>query len=69
MSKEEQTKLTGNERYRSFLKRYFESRKTVADPIFPNGDVITGDPDGNAINHGPADDYTARPTGLLEGGE
>ncbi|MGH8568560.1 MAG: RHS repeat-associated core domain-containing protein [Gammaproteobacteria bacterium] len=32
--------------------------------IAPNGDVITSDPAGNAINHGPVDDYTRRPTGL-----
>ncbi|MFT3777042.1 MAG: RHS repeat-associated core domain-containing protein [Ottowia sp.] len=32
--------------------------------IAPNGDVITSDPEGNAINHGPADDYTQESTGL-----
>ncbi|MFU8778639.1 MAG: RHS repeat-associated core domain-containing protein [Roseovarius sp.] len=34
--------------------------------IAPNGDVITSNPDGSATNHGPADDYTKRPTGRCE---
>ena len=33
--------------------------------IAPKGDVITGTPNGKAINHGPADRFTNRPTGLV----
>lgn len=33
--------------------------------VAPNGDVITGTPSGEAVNLGPADDYTQRPTGLV----
>jgi len=32
--------------------------------VAPNGDVITSGPDGRSVNHGPADQYTNRPTGL-----
>ena len=32
--------------------------------ITPNGDVITSNPDGSSVNHGPADQFTNRPTGL-----
>ena len=34
--------------------------------IAPNGDVITSDPRGRAVNNGPADSYTKRPTGLCK---
>ena len=34
--------------------------------IAPNGDVITSGPRGRAVNNGPADSYTRRPTGLCK---
>lgn len=34
--------------------------------VTPNGDVITGTPDGKTVNHGPIDDYTHQPTGLVK---
>jgi RHS repeat-associated protein len=35
--------------------------------VAPNGDVITTDPrTGKAINHGPIDSYTQKPTGLCQ---
>ena len=34
--------------------------------IAPNGDVITSDPRGRAVNNGPADSFTRRPTGLCK---
>jgi len=34
--------------------------------ITPEGEVITSTPDGEAVNHGPADDYTNKPTGLCK---
>ena len=34
--------------------------------IAPNGDVITSGPDGRALNNGPADSYTRRPTGFCK---
>ena len=34
--------------------------------VTPSGDVITTGPDGEPENHGPIDDYTHRPTGLIK---
>lgn len=34
--------------------------------IAPNGDVITNDPRGRAVNNGPADSFARRPTGLCK---
>jgi RHS repeat-associated protein len=46
------------------IKRGVGARPNDWTGITPDGDVITSDPSGRAANHGPADQFTRRPTGL-----
>jgi len=48
------------------IKRGVENGGRDWTGIAPNGDVITSGPDGRAVNNGPADTFTRRPTGLCK---
>ena len=48
------------------IKKSIGARSNDWTGIAPNGDIITGTRDGEAINNGPADDHTSRPTGLVK---
>jgi len=48
------------------IKKGIEAGPKDWTGITPKGDVITGTPNGKTINHGPADTYTQKPTGLVK---
>lgn len=48
------------------IKRGVENGPRDWTGIAPNGDVITSGPNGRAVNNGPADTFTRRPTGLCK---
>jgi hypothetical protein len=48
------------------IKKGVNARGNDWTGIAPNGDVITSEPNGQADNHGSADDFTNQPTGLCK---